>query len=117
MCVCEGGLGWWCWCLTIIIISMFSCVLGLIRSVSLQKNESFSGSRSQPGSESPRQYAANVRLLSPQLIRRESSFDLSWLFLVVVAGGGSGPVPSTACVGRWHGTVTTEQWRDEGAQR
>ena len=76
---CGGGrVG--CLCLTVVIISVFSCALSLIRSVSLQKSESFSGSRTQPGSESQRQYAANVRLLSPQLIKTESSFDLSGLF-------------------------------------
>lgn len=76
--VWRGRVG--CLCLTVVIISVFSCALGRIRSVSLQKSESFSGTRTQPGSESRRQYAANVRLLSPQLIKTESSFDLSGLF-------------------------------------
>lgn len=52
-------------------------VIGRISSVSLQKSEFFSGFRIQLGSESQRQYSANVRLLSPQLIKTESSFDLS----------------------------------------
>lgn len=68
-------------------------VIGRISSVSLQKSEFFSGSRTQPGSDSQHQYAANVRLLSPQLIKTESSFDLSGADLV-----GSGPVPGAACV-------------------
>lgn len=98
--VWRGWVG--CLCLTVVIISVFSCALGLIRSVSLQKSESFSGSRTQPGSESQRQYAANVRLLPPQLIKTESSFDLSGLFWFTEAGGGSsGPVPGAAYVDGW----------------
>lgn len=45
--------------------------------------------------------AANVRLLSPQLIKTESSFHLSGLFWFAEAGGGSGPAPGASCVDGW----------------
>lgn len=103
VCVCvnvwRGRVG--CLCLTVVIISVFSCALGRIRSVSLQKSESFSGSHTQPGSESRRQYAANVRHLSPQLIKTKSSFDLSGLFWLPRPEVDLGLVPGAACVAGW----------------
>lgn len=76
VCVCGGRVG--CLCLTAVIIGVFSCALGRFGSVSLQKSVSFSGARTQPSSES---HGVDTALMyaspSPQLIKKESSFDLS----------------------------------------